>query len=183
MSGLGVATLLGAKYRRLLLGLTDEYDAFGLIEAGQVLLHHVILALTLTELHHRNLLLFGEALHGGYEGFGHRVHQSRGSELVAAMKTKELRHATFALQHRHVDVEVHPVDALQLEGHMILENVGNALWYAHVGSGTTPILRDRLPLRRHKLIGRNCLQFLTVGRSHTRIIRYAAGTTRYILSV
>src|SRR5260370_42098208 len=31
---------------------------------------------------------------------------------------------------------------------MMIQDVGNALWYAHVGSGTTPILRDRLPLRR-----------------------------------
>jgi len=34
-----------------------------------------------------------------------------------------------------------------------------------------------------KLIGRSCLQFLTVDRSHSRIIRYAAGSMQYILSV
>jgi len=50
-----------------------------------------------------------------HEGFGHWVHQSRGSKLVAAVDTKEFRDSTFGLQHRHVDVEVHAVDALQLE--------------------------------------------------------------------
>ena len=118
------------------------------LEPGQVLLHHVIFALTLMELHHRNLLLFGEALHGCYEGFGHLIHQGGGGELVAAVETKEFRDSTFTLQHRHVDIEVHAIDAIQLESHMMIEDVGNALWYAHFGSGTTPILRDRLPPRR-----------------------------------
>ena len=33
------------------------------------------------------------------------------------------------------------------------------------------------------IIGRNCLQFLTVDRSHFRIIYYASVTTRYNSSV
>jgi hypothetical protein len=40
------------------------------------------------------------------------------------------------------------INALQLERPMLIENGGDAFWYAHVGSGATPILRDRLPLRR-----------------------------------
>ena len=33
---------------------------------------------------------------------------------------EEFRDAAFALQHRHVDIQVHPVDALQLESHMMI---------------------------------------------------------------
>ena len=112
MSGLGIAALLGAEHRGLLLGFTDEEDSFGFVESGQVRLHHIIFALTLLELHNRNLLLFRKSVHGGHESLGHRVHQGRGGKLVAAMLAEEFHHATFGLQHRHVDVQVHPIDAL-----------------------------------------------------------------------
>jgi hypothetical protein len=147
-----------------------------------VLLHHLILALTLLELHQRNLLLFGELFHRRHEGFGHRVHQSRGSKFLAPVDSKKTRDSTFALQHRHVNIEVHPVDALPLESYMMIEDVGHALWYAHVGSGTTPILRDRSPLRRPNSLAGTASSSSPATGAISRIIRYAAGT-RYILSV
>src|ERR1051326_5802811 len=64
LPGLGISTLLGTEYRSLLLGFPNEYHPFGLIESRQVLLHHVIFALTLLELHHRNLLFFGKSVYG-----------------------------------------------------------------------------------------------------------------------
>src|SRR5205823_13240524 len=62
LSGLRVAPPLGAKYRRLLLGLADEHRAFVLAELAQLLLHHVVLALPLVKLHERYRALRREAL-------------------------------------------------------------------------------------------------------------------------
>src|SRR6516165_214378 len=76
VSGLGIAALLGTEHRGLLLGFTDEEDSFGFVESGQVRLHHIIFALTLLELHNRNLLLFRKSVHGGYESLGHRVEEA-----------------------------------------------------------------------------------------------------------
>src|SRR5438552_3255099 len=64
------------------------------------------------------------------------------------MKAKEVHNALFPLQTRDVDVQIHPIDAFDFQGDVIGKHFGNASWYAHFGSGTTPIFRDRLPLRR-----------------------------------
>jgi hypothetical protein len=54
-----------------------------------------------------------------------------GSELAAAVAAKKLHDTALALQHRYVDIQVHPVDALQLEGHMVIKNFCDTLRYAH----------------------------------------------------
>jgi len=41
----------------------------------------------------------------------------------------------LALQTRHVDVEIHPVDAFDRKLHMAIENIGHALCYHAPGSG------------------------------------------------
>jgi hypothetical protein len=101
------------------------------------------------------------------------------------MTSEKLCHAALALQHRHIDIEIHPVDALQLQGHMAIQDIGDAVWYAPVGSGTTPILRDRLPARRLNSsagTARRSSPSPSIG-AVSRIICYAAGKTQYILSV
>src|SRR4051794_8496671 len=50
-----VAPLLRPEHRRLLLCLAEQDHTFGLVEAGQMLGHHIVLALALAELHHRAL--------------------------------------------------------------------------------------------------------------------------------
>ena len=89
---LRIAALLGAEHRRLLLRLADEHDTFRLVEPREVFLHHVVLALALAELHHRNLLLFREIFHRRHEGFRHWVHQRAGGKPVAAVEAKKARH-------------------------------------------------------------------------------------------
>src|SRR5580658_62827 len=183
MSRLRIAALLGAEHWRLFLRLADEDDPFRFIETRQVFLHHIILALALVELHQRNLLLFREMLHRRHEGFGHGVHQGRRGEFVAAVTAEKLGDSAFALQHRHVDIEIHPVDALQLESHMVIEDIGDALWYAHFGSGTTPVLRDRLPPRRLNSSAGTARSSSPSTGAISRIIPYAAHAARYISSV
>ena len=115
LSGLWIPPTLGAEHASLFLSLADEHHAFWLVEVTQLLLHHVILALSLLEWDQRHAVVFGEALGGSNEGLGDWVHQRRRGELTAAVAPKESHHTALALQRRHVDVEVHPIDALQLK--------------------------------------------------------------------
>jgi hypothetical protein len=73
--------------------------------------------------------------------FGHRIHQSR--ERVTAVAAEDLRNSALALQHWHVDIEIHPIDALQLEGHVTIEDIGDVLWSTHGGSGTPAVPHGR----------------------------------------
>jgi hypothetical protein len=153
-AGLPIAPPLGPKHRRLLLRLADEQHPLGLREPLEVLRRDVVLALALPERHHRNPLSFREALHLVHEPLTDGVHQRTRRKGISTMEPKETRHAPFALQLRNVDVEVHPIDALDLQGHMPLKDLSDALWYAHVGSGSTPIRRDRSPPRRPTSLAR-----------------------------
>src|ERR1700733_10899172 len=94
------------------------------------------------------------------------MHQSAGYKRVPPMVAKEAHDTLFPLQPRNINIQVHPVDSFHFQGDVLRQHLGNTSWYAHFGSGTTPILRDRLPLRRPKPLGENCLQFSTVDRSH-----------------
>src|SRR6266581_8989578 len=71
--------------------------------------------------------------------------------------------ALLALQSWDVNVQVHPVDSFHFQGDVLGQHFGNTSWYAHFGSGTTPILRDR-PLRRFKPLARTaCSSPLSTG--------------------
>jgi len=80
---------------------------------------------------------------------------------MPAVESEKRRYATFPLQSRNVNVQVHSVDTLDLQRDVFTQNFGDASCYAHLGSGTTPILRDRLPPRRPILLDENCSQFST----------------------
>src|SRR5204863_3405727 len=50
------------------------------------------------------------------------------------------------LQTGDINIQVHPINALDFQGDVLTQHFGNPWWYAHFGSGTTPVLGDRLPL-------------------------------------
>ena len=135
LPGLRVPALLGAEHRRLLLRLADEHHAFILPELAQMLLHHVVLALPLAELHQRYLPLSREALQLCYEGTAHRLHQRRRRQRLPAMLAKESHDPHLVLQPRHEHVEIHAVDPLDRKLHMMTEDIGYALCYHRTGSG------------------------------------------------
>ena len=102
---------------------------------------------------------------------------------MPAMTAEELRHPVLTLQGRNVHVEVHPVDALQLERDVLIEDFGYALWYAQLrlrydsdpsGSIATSVAIS--------LAGTACSSSPSTGAIF-RIIHYASGVTRYISSV
>src|SRR4030095_15649870 len=174
---------LGAEHRRLLLRLADEQHSFRLREFLQISGSNVVLSLPFAELHDRNVLSPGERFHGGNKRLANRVHQHAGSELVTTMEAEEAGDAALPLQWPHVDVQVHPVDSFDLQGHVIGQDFGHGSWYAHFGSGTTPILRDRLPLRRPKSLARTaCRSPLSTG-APLRTMRDPHARREYISSV
>ena len=47
------------------------------------------------------------------------------------MEPEKAGDASGPLQRRHVDVQLHPVDSLDLQRHMLPENLRDRPWYAH----------------------------------------------------
>ena len=62
-----VVPAFGAEYVRLLLGDPDEHDLVGAGKPGQVLMHHVVLALPFGEVHQRDSPVGGIGLDVGDE--------------------------------------------------------------------------------------------------------------------
>ena len=125
---LGVAAFLGPKQRRLLLRPPDEQHPLGVtgrLERGQVLVHHVVLALSLDEVHPRHPLVTGEAAHRGAERVGDPGQRCRRSDRQPQLPVDVADEPGRVLQLRHVDVEVHPVDALHLEDHVLGDDLGH----------------------------------------------------------
>src|SRR5262249_22472502 len=84
-----------------------------------------------------------------YEASGHRAHQGGGWQRLSTMLAKEPHNSLLGLQPRHIDVEVHPVDAFDRKHHMITEDIRDGLCYHSPGSGRAVIC----PLRAQSLDG------------------------------
>ena len=62
-----------------------------------------------------DLFLLDEAIDGGDEGRAHGRHESRGGECLTAVEAEESGDTAVELQPGLVDVEVHAVDAFDLQ--------------------------------------------------------------------
>ena len=102
--------------------------------------HPIILALAPTERHDVDAVAFGVALDRSDEPLRHRRHQGRRRHAAAPNRTEEVRRPGRPLQHRHVDVEVQPVDALEGQRRVFRQDLGDGPCYLH-GSGSV----DGLP--------------------------------------
>src|SRR5262249_37912673 len=114
---------------------------------GMILLSDVVLALSLAERDHGDVFPRDEALDGGDEGRAHGGHEGRGGEGFPAVKAEEGRDAAFGLQSRLIDVEIHAVDAFDLEGHVLVEDIGDRTWYSHDWLRSSRPLGVNQPLR------------------------------------
>src|ERR1700685_1951220 len=113
-----IAPPLRAEHRCFLLSLADEQNAFLSLKLLPVFGCHIVLALPLPEPDHGNISLLGELFHLRDEGFADWIHQSAGRKLVTSMESKKAGDSPFALQRRHVHVQIHPVNALDLQTDM-----------------------------------------------------------------
>jgi len=93
--------------------------------------HDVVLALAFGEVHPRHPLIAGEVAHRGAERVCD-LSQQRGRGDRQAQPALDVAEQTAGvLQLRHVDVAVHPVEALHLGHHVISEDTGDAARYGH----------------------------------------------------
>jgi len=87
---------------------------------------HVVLTLTFDEVDHRHVLITAVPVDARDEGLADRVHQRRGRERLAPMSPEEPHHPVDVLKLRHVQVAEHPVDRLDLQRHMFVQDISNA---------------------------------------------------------
>lgn len=127
----GVGAFLRAEHRRLFLGLADEEYAFRAGAAGAVGSRDVVLALVFVKGDEVHALLLDERFDLADEGGADRFHERRGGKGAAPMVAEERRDAGSRLQFGLINIEVHAVNALNFEGHMLGDDVGNAAWYTH----------------------------------------------------
>ena len=120
-----VAAPLGPEHLVLLLRAADEHHPFLRGERRQALVHHIVLALPPSKIHHRDLVITGEPADRGCERIADRGQRSCRGHLAAKLAAQIAHQCKFGLQRRHVDVEIHPVDALNLEHHMIRQDVSD----------------------------------------------------------
>jgi len=81
--------------------------------------------LTLDEVDPGHLLVAGEAAHPGAERVGDLTQRGGRGDRQPELTLDVAQQPTGVLQLRHVDVAIHPVDALDLEHHMIGEDIGD----------------------------------------------------------
>ena len=92
----------------------------------QVLVHHVVFALPPGEVHPWDLLLFGEAVHRRGETVSDPGQRGGRGDLQAQLALHIPQQPAGVLQLRDIDVEVHPVDALHLERHMLGQHLSDS---------------------------------------------------------
>ena len=126
LARLGVDSLLGAEDVALLLGSADEEDPLGAVVGGQVPVGHVVLALALGEVDQVEAPVLDEAVDAEHEVFADRVHERRGDEGHPPVALEEPDDPRRVHELGLVEVQVHPVDALDLQGYVVGEDVGDA---------------------------------------------------------
>jgi hypothetical protein len=124
-AAVGVVAPLGPPHPRFLLRPADVQHSFPGPEVSQEPLGDVVLAL-LAEVHQFQAAGGDEVMDVRDERLRHRVHQRRGRKLVTAVPDEEAASPGAVLQPGLPDVEVHPVDALNLETHMIGKDISNS---------------------------------------------------------
>src|SRR5258708_7189495 len=122
-----VMAFLSAIDGALLLRFANKDDTFVLSKSGAPLVGDIVFALPFCERDHRNLIVLGISLDGFHEMTGDRLDHRGRSHRMSAVNAYELQNPFHRLQHRHVDVEVHPVDAFQFEHYMVTQYFRHAL--------------------------------------------------------
>ena len=122
----GIAAFLGAEHPGLLLRPADEQHPLAAGMRGQILVHHVVLALPLGEVHHRHPAVAGIPPYRGAEPLGDRRQRRRRAHRTTQLATQVADQTKLSLQLRHIHVQIHPVDAVHLEHHMVGQHISGS---------------------------------------------------------
>ena len=134
------AATLRAHDPRFLLSFADIEHTFALAEPPQVFLRDIVLALPLRKGNEVNAFVVDEVLDITNKRLSHRRHSCRRRKTLAPVNPQVPHHSPYSLQVRHIDVEVHSVDRLEFQHHMITQHFRRRSCYAHRGlrSSTGP---------------------------------------------
>jgi hypothetical protein len=91
-----------------------------------VFVHDVVLALALGEVHPGHPLVAGEPAYRRRKRVGDLAQRRGRGDRQPELALDVAQQPTGMLQLGHVDVAVHPVDALDLEHHVIGEDLGDS---------------------------------------------------------
>ena len=93
---------------------------------GQVVLGHIVLALALGEVDEVEAPVGHEAVDAHHEALGDRVHEGGGDEGHPTVALEEPDDPRRVHELGLVQIQVHPVDALDLQGDVVGEDIGDA---------------------------------------------------------
>jgi hypothetical protein len=85
--------------------------------------HDVDVAVTFLEVNDRDVVIFGEGVHGSAKPIAHLLHHCGRSNRHAKVIAHENEDLAGGLQVRHVCVEIDAIEALEIEGYMLVEQV------------------------------------------------------------
>jgi len=93
----------------------------------QIGAHHFELAadVVLAESHHRDVVLRSEVGHRLAEALTELSEQRWRRERIAQMIGQKRHHLGAGLQFRHVAIQINPIRALDIQGHMPVQNLGH----------------------------------------------------------
>jgi hypothetical protein len=131
LPAVGAAALLGTKDRDLFLGFTEEQNPFGSLKVASIFRRNIVLALSLLEVNDRDVVLRQEVIDLPQKRVRHDSHQGGGSNGLAAMKPEKTSRLLFRLQLGLIDIEVHAIDALDFQGHMVADDFSDGAGYTH----------------------------------------------------
>ena len=121
--------LVGAPDALELLGNPDRGDS-GASGGGlpvQVRAHQLELApdIVLAEPHPGNIVLVGKGTDGSAEPVTELLEQRRGRERKTQVVRQERHHLRRGLQRRHIGIEIDPVQALDIQGDVTVQDLGH----------------------------------------------------------
>ncbi len=118
-----IPALAGPPHPGLLLGHADEQELLPAVMASQVLPGDLVFALPLGEVDQVQVAGGDVVVDVGGEHLGHRVHQRRGHEQVPPVVAEEPVDPLPVLQPGLAEGQQHPVDAADLQCHVIGEDL------------------------------------------------------------
>src|SRR6476660_4563924 len=106
----------------------------------QVGAHHVELAadVVLAESHHRDVVLCGDAGHRLAEALTVLSEQRRRRERIAQVIGEKRRHLGAGLQFRRVAIQINPVRALDIQGHLVSRTSASVTTLCDMTTTTIP---------------------------------------------
>jgi hypothetical protein len=124
-TGAAAIALVAGPHRLKFLGDPDRGDTAAAGGGQPVLVgpHHVDLPVVLGEPHHRDVVVAGEPGHRPPEPVPNLLEDCRRRDRLAQVPGQEGDHLPTHLQSRHVSVEVDPVQALQIQTHVPIQQI------------------------------------------------------------